>query len=60
MRATVITVAELGVYVVSDELQRKYRVRGDDSYRVGDSVLVLDGNIIGKSNIKTNVKVFKV
>lgn len=49
-----------GVYLVSDSLGRQFRVQSSSLWRVGQRVLVLNGNVVGPSNrppIVTRVEV---
>ena len=62
-KATVGSVVEkpaTGQYLIEDSKGRKYKATSFDTYAVGQSVLLLDGYIIGKAGTKAKPQIFKV
>lgn len=49
-----------GAYLVADRSGRAYRAESQESYRPGQSVVVLDGQIIGRAAAPTITRTYEV
>lgn len=49
-----------GVYIVIDDMGRKYRASSVEVWRCGDRVNVLEGHIVGGAGNPAPVRVFSV
>ena len=60
MTVIITKLVSSGVYIVSDSVGRNYRVYSSAKYKIGDSVSVINNQIVGYSGVKSSVKIFEV
>jgi hypothetical protein len=60
MIATVTATIAAGVYLVKDEAGTSHRVRSLDPWRRDDRVVVIDGQIVGRSTHAQPSRIYEV
>jgi hypothetical protein len=60
MTATIASVILPGVYLIRDDAGKSHRARSAETWRRGDRVTVLDGQIIGRAGVAGITRTYEV